>query len=108
MRPWIRPWNAEYAAGRITRPLRHNGTAYSGINILMLWGAAAQGFTAPVWMTFKQAMEVGAHVRKGEKGSLVVYVPISDTSFCYPRPTITPKPPQNERSLADAITMQTV
>jgi antirestriction protein ArdC len=34
---------------------------------------AVQGFTAPVWMTFKQAMEVGAHVRKGEKGSLVVY-----------------------------------
>ena len=74
VRPWIQPWNAEYAAGRITRPLRHNGKAYSGINILMLWGAAAaQGFTAPVWMTFKQAMEVGAHVRKGEKGSLVVY-----------------------------------
>jgi antirestriction protein ArdC len=74
VRPWIQPWNAEYSAGRITRPLRHNGKAYSGINILMLWAsAAAQGFTAPVWMTFKQAMEVGAHVRKGEKGSLVVY-----------------------------------
>ena len=25
VRPWIRPWNAEHAAGRITRPLRHNG-----------------------------------------------------------------------------------
>jgi antirestriction protein ArdC len=74
VRPWIQPWSAEYAAGRITMPLRHNGQAYSGINILMLWGAAAaQGFTAPVWMTFKQAMEVGAHVRKGEKGTLVVY-----------------------------------
>jgi N-terminal domain of anti-restriction factor ArdC len=77
VRPWIQPWNAEYAAGRITRPLRHNGKAYSGINILMLWAsAAAQGFTAPVWMTFKQAIEAGAHVRKGEKGSLVVYANI--------------------------------
>ena len=36
VRPWIQPWNAEHAAGKITRPLRHNGQAYSGINILML------------------------------------------------------------------------
>jgi antirestriction protein ArdC len=74
VRPWIKPWNAEHAAGRITRPLRHNGQAYSGINILMLWASAVeQGFCAPIWMTFKQAIELNAHVRKGEKGSLVVY-----------------------------------
>jgi antirestriction protein ArdC len=74
VRPWIQPWNAEHAAGKITRPLRHNGQAYSGINILMLWASAMeQGFAAPIWMTFKQALELNAHVRKGEKGSLVVY-----------------------------------
>jgi len=74
VRPWVRPWNAEHAAGRITRPLRHNGQPYSGINILSLWmSAAAQGFAAPIWMTFRQAVELNAHVRKGEKGSLVVY-----------------------------------
>ena len=74
VRPWVRPWNAEHAAGRITRPLRHNGQAYSGIDILMLWTSAVeQGFTAPIWMTFKQALELNAHVRKAEKGSLVVY-----------------------------------
>ncbi len=74
VRPWIKPWHAEHAAGRITRPLRHNGQPYSGINILMLWAAAtAQGYIAPIWMTFKQAIELGAHVRKGEKGSPVVY-----------------------------------
>jgi len=74
VRPWIRPWNAENAAGRITRPLRHNGIPYSGINILMLWASAVeQGFGSPSWMTFKQALELDAHVRKGEKGSLVVY-----------------------------------
>ena len=33
----------------------------------------AEGFAAPIWMTFKQALELNAHVRKGEKGSLVVY-----------------------------------
>jgi hypothetical protein len=40
----------------------------------MLWGAALEkGYSAPIWMTFKQAHELGAHVRKGEHGSLVVY-----------------------------------
>jgi antirestriction protein ArdC len=74
VRPWIRPWNAEHAAGRITRPLRHNGQPYSGINVLSLWMAAlGQNFTAPIWMTFRQASELRAHVRQGAKGSLVVY-----------------------------------
>ena len=74
VRPWVKPWNAEHAAGRITRPLRHNGQPYSGINILSLWmSATVQNFAAPIWMTFRQALELDAHVRKGEKGSLVVY-----------------------------------
>lgn len=73
-RPWVKPWSAEHAAGRITRPLRHNGQPYTGINILSLWASATvQNFTAPIWMTYRQAMELGAHVRKGEKGSPVVY-----------------------------------
>jgi antirestriction protein ArdC len=74
VRPWFKPWNAEHAAGRITRPLRANGQPYRGINVLMLWGAASErGYSAPIWMTFKQAQELGGHVRKGEKGNLVVY-----------------------------------
>lgn len=40
VRPWLKPWNAEHAAGRITRPLRFNGLPYQGINVLMLWGEA--------------------------------------------------------------------
>lgn len=74
VRPWLKPWNAEHAAGRITRPLRSNGVPYQGINVVMLWSeAVARGFAAPIWMTFKQAKELGGHVRKGEKGNLVVY-----------------------------------
>jgi antirestriction protein ArdC len=74
VRTWMKPWNAGNTAGRITRPLRQNGVAYSGINILMLWAEAMdKGFAAPIWMTFKQASELKANVRKGEKGSLVVY-----------------------------------
>ena len=73
-RPWFKPWNAEHAAGRITRPLRHNGQPYKGINILMLWASAeAQGFANPFWLTFNQARELGAFVKKGEHGSPVVY-----------------------------------
>lgn len=74
VRPWHQPWNAAHAAGRITCPLRANGQAYRGINVLMLWGAAAErGYSAPIWMTFKQALELGGNVRKGETGNLVVY-----------------------------------
>ena len=75
-RPWHRPWNAEHAAGRITRPLRHNGIPYKGINVVMLWSAAVtKGYACPLWLTFKQAIELGGHVRKGETGELVVRGP---------------------------------
>ena len=74
VRPWHQPWNAEHSAGRITRPLRGNGIPYQGINVLMLWSAAIEkGYAAPIWMTFKQAIELKGCVRKGEHGSLVVY-----------------------------------
>ncbi|MEI7997554.1 MAG: zincin-like metallopeptidase domain-containing protein [Methylococcaceae bacterium] len=74
VRPWFKPWNAAHAAGSISRPLRHNGQPYSGINVLMLWiDAMEKGYTAPLWMTFKQALELGGSVNKGEHGSLVVF-----------------------------------
>ena len=74
VRPWLKPWNAEHAAGKITRPLRHNGIPYKGINVIMLWAAAtAKGYACPIWLTFKQALELGGNVRKGETGELVVY-----------------------------------
>ena len=71
---WMKPWSSEYAAGRITRPLRVNGTPYQGINILLLWASALeQGFSSATWMTFKQGLDLGGCVRKGEHGSMVVY-----------------------------------
>jgi antirestriction protein ArdC len=74
VRPWMRPWNAEHAAGRITRPLRHSGIPYKGINVVMLWSASVtKGYACPIWLTFKQALDLGGHVRKGETGELVVY-----------------------------------
>lgn len=74
VKPWTQPWNAAHAAGHVSRPLRHNGQPYGGINVLTLWASAMSGsFSAPIWMTFRQAIELGGHVRKGEKGSPVVY-----------------------------------
>jgi antirestriction protein ArdC len=71
---WLKPWSAGNASGRITRPLRHNGLGYGGINVLMLWAAAIEaGYSSACWMTFRQATELGAHVRRSEKGSMVVY-----------------------------------
>ena len=74
VRPWMRPWRSSNAPGRVTRPLRHNGLPYSGMNVLLLWSEAiARGFASPMWMTFKQALELGGAVRKGETGSMVVF-----------------------------------
>jgi antirestriction protein ArdC len=57
-----------------SRPRRHNGTPYRGGNVIPLWATAAlQGWHTPHWMTFKQAKQLDAQVRKGEKGTVVVY-----------------------------------
>jgi antirestriction protein ArdC len=72
--PWTKPWSAEHLAGHVSRPLRHNQRPYSGMNVLLLWSrAVSSGYRAPVWMTFRQALELGAHVRKAEVGTMVVY-----------------------------------
>lgn len=74
VRPWVQPWNAGHAAGEVSRPLRYNAMPYQGINVVLLWLAALrQHFTCPLWMTYKQAAELGGQVRRGAKGSLVVY-----------------------------------
>jgi hypothetical protein len=52
----------------------YNGAPYNGVNILLLWGSALEsGYASHIWMTYKQAAELGAHVRKDEHGALVVY-----------------------------------
>jgi antirestriction protein ArdC len=44
------------------------------MNVLLLWSeGVARGYSSPTWMTFKQALEVGAAVRKGETGTTVVF-----------------------------------
>lgn len=72
VKPWMQPWQSAQRA--VSRPLRHNGEPYAGINVLTLWCSSMErGFHSSTWMTFKQALELGGAVRKGEKGSPVVY-----------------------------------
>lgn len=74
VKPWLQPWNASGTAGSIGRPLRHNREPYSGINVILLWLEASEsGYSSPIWMTVRQANQLGGHVRKGEHGTTVVY-----------------------------------
>lgn len=72
--PWVQPW-ASSGATPLGLPLNAaTGRAYSGVNILLLWFAATeQGRPSQRWLTFKQALGLGGNVRKGEKGTMVVY-----------------------------------
>src|SRR5690606_808623 len=69
--PWIRPWTTDdadpYPANLAT------GRSYRGINVLLLnLQAAACGYPVNRWMTYRQALALGAHVRCGETGTPIV------------------------------------
>lgn len=72
--PWVQPWGK---AGTATTGLPRNaltGRSYSGVNVLILWGAViGNAFPSQCWLTFRQAQDAGGCVRKGEKGTTVVY-----------------------------------
>lgn len=69
-----RPWSPSWASGAISFPRRQCGANYQGINILLLWSQSmVRGYANPYWMTFKQALELGGNVKKGEKGTRIVY-----------------------------------
>lgn len=74
--PWVQPWDASHAVCSVGLPKNAStGNAYSGINILILWGAVIEHeFASQNWLTFKQAQGLGGHVRKGEKGQIICYV----------------------------------
>ena len=76
VRPWQPSWKAGNMAGPVSRPLRHNSIPYNGINVIALWmtaTAAAKGYSSPFWMTYKSGLELGGHVRKGERSATVFY-----------------------------------
>jgi len=73
--PWIKPWNA--GASEDQNIVSHK--PYQGINRIIL---GMSGYTSPLWASFKQWQALGANVRKGEKGTMIVfYSPIVKTTI---------------------------
>lgn len=74
--PWVRPWEtskgAPIASGFPTNG--HTGRLYRGVNVLVLLAAAGnRGYHDSRWVTYRQAQEMGGTVRKGEKGTGIVF-----------------------------------
>ncbi len=72
VRPWSCPWTRSSKGGIL--PRRHTGEAYKGVNVLLLWATTLErGYTAQTWMTYQRVLAQGGQVRKGERGTTVVY-----------------------------------
>lgn len=71
--PWVRPWaTAGKAGGMPNNPI--SGTRYRGINpALLMMAELANGYSTAQWVTYRQAQEAGAQVRKGERGETVIF-----------------------------------
>ncbi len=67
--PWRRPWTSLGAHRNLI-----SGREYRGINVyLAALSAMRGGYSYPLWLTIKQANQLGGRVRKGEKGTMVVF-----------------------------------
>ena len=74
--PWVQPWSSGACGAPVVGLPRNALTSrcYSGVNVLILWGAVIEhGWPSQGWLTFRQALEAGGNVRKGEHGTTVVY-----------------------------------
>ncbi len=70
--PWVKPWSATPGANTPCNAVSNR--PYSGCNVVLLWMAQAAGYRMPRFLTFKQALELGGNVRKGEHGTRVHFV----------------------------------
>ena len=90
--PWIRPWSGEFD------PIPMNAGSrrpYRGVNrVLLTLEAQLRGFGRNTWLTYRQAAELGAQVRGGERGTTVVFyklheLPATETED-RPQPRVVP------------------
>jgi antirestriction protein ArdC len=71
--PWAQPWSSAAAVPGLPRNAV-TGRAYSGVNVLILWGAVIEHcYPSQDWLTYRQALAAGGCVRKGEKGQTVFF-----------------------------------
>ena len=70
--PWRKPWSATPGCNVPCNAV--TGREYHGVNKVLLWIARNRGWPTPRFLTFKQALELGGHVRKGEHGTKIYFV----------------------------------
>src|SRR5947207_9640090 len=70
--PWVKPWSATPGANTPCNTV--TSRPYSGCNVILLWMAQSAGYRTPRFLTFKQALELGGNVRKGEHGTKIYFV----------------------------------
>src|SRR6476660_1670507 len=70
--PWVKPWSA--TPGQNVPQNAVSNRPYSGCNVILLWFTHGRGWPTPRFLTFKQALEAGGSVRKGEHGTKVYFV----------------------------------
>jgi antirestriction protein ArdC len=63
--PWRRPWTSTGLPRNLV-----SKKPYRGVNVFLL---SASKYVSPFWLTYRQANELGGHVRKGEESTLIVY-----------------------------------
>jgi len=69
--PWVKPWSSNGQPAEAALPYNYlTKRPYRGINVALLW---CSGYASSAWMTYRQAQSIGAHVRKGERGSMIVF-----------------------------------
>ncbi|WP_131525990.1 ArdC family protein [Shewanella oncorhynchi] len=73
VKPWVCPWQRNSIGAGL--PINFDTKkAYSGINVLLLWAAAFDaGFSSNQFLTYNQANNLGGQVRKGEKGTSIIF-----------------------------------
>lgn len=75
--PWVTPW--AISPEQALPANLSSGHRYRGVNVLLLnMVRAAQGYSLNRWLTFQQARSLGGHVRKGERGTEVVFFKMLD------------------------------
>ena len=67
------PWQKEWHVGTSIPMNAVTERPYSGINVLLFWASADAGYAKARYLTFKQAMDAGGNVRRGEHGTKVYY-----------------------------------
>jgi antirestriction protein ArdC len=69
--PWRRPWTSTGLPRNLV-----SKKPYKGINYFLL---SATKYVSPFWLTYRQAREVGGHVRKGEESTIVIFWKVEDS-----------------------------